>query len=68
MILRLFQPASNGDIVAAEVDGSEQEIPVKTYMKLGSDIVLMSQNPAWPPLLGHRATIRGKVVAVLRRA
>ena len=54
--------------MAAEVDGSEQEIPVKTYMKLGSDIVLLSQHPAWPPLRGHWATIRGKVVAVLRRA
>jgi repressor LexA len=67
VIRRLFLPPSNGDIVAAEVDGAGPEIALKTYMKLGRDIVLMSQNPDWPPLLGNRATIRGKVVAVLRR-
>ena len=67
VVRRLFRPPKNGDIVAAEIEGAEAEITVKTYVKPGRDIVLMPQNPAWPPLLGNKATIRGKVVAVLRR-
>jgi repressor LexA len=67
VVRRLFHAPKNGDIVAAEIEGAEAEITVKTYVKPGRDIVLMPQNPAWPPLLGNKATIRGKVVAVLRR-
>jgi repressor LexA len=67
VVRRLFHAPKNGDIVAAEIEGPEAEITVKTYVKPGRDIVLMPQNPAWPPLLGNKATIRGKVVAVLRR-
>jgi repressor LexA len=69
VVRRLFQAPKNGDIVAAEVDGAgaEAEITVKTYLKPGRDIVLMPQNPAWPAMLGNKALIRGKVVAVLRR-
>jgi repressor LexA len=67
VVRRLFHAPKNGDIVAAETEGPEAEITVKTYVKPGRDIVLMPQNPAWPPLLGNKAIIRGKVVAVLRR-
>lgn len=67
VVRRLFQAPKNGDIVAAEVNGTEHEITVKTYLKPGRDIVLMPQNPAWPAMLGNKALIRGKVVAVLRR-
>jgi repressor LexA len=67
VVRRLFQAPKNGDIVVAEIDGAEAEITVKTYLKPGRDVVLMPQNPAWPAMLGNKALIRGKVVAVLRR-
>lgn len=67
VVRRLFHAPKNGDIVAAQTEGTETEITLKTYVKLGREIVLMPQNPTWPPLLGNKATIRGKVVAVLRR-
>jgi repressor LexA len=66
VVRRLFDPPKDGDIVAAAVDGIEVEGTVKTYRKLGRRIWLMPQNPAYTPIPGDRAEIRGKVVAVLR--
>jgi len=67
VVRQLFQPPRNGDIVAAEIEGVEVEGTVKTYMKDGRDVWLMPQNPAYLPIRGNRAKIKGKVVALLRR-
>jgi repressor LexA len=56
----------DGDIVAALIDGSEIEGTVKTYKRVDRRVWLMPQNPAYTPILGDKAAIRGKVVAVLR--
>jgi repressor LexA len=56
----------DGDIVAALIDGSEIEGTVKTYRKVDRRVWLMPQNPAYTPIPGDKAAIRGKVVAVLR--
>jgi repressor LexA len=56
----------DGDIVAALIDGIEVEGTVKTYRKVERRVWLMPQNPAYTPIPGDKAIIRGKVVAVLR--
>jgi repressor LexA len=66
VVRQLFDPPKDGDIVAASVDGIEVEGTVKTYKKVGRRVWLMPQNPAYTPIPGDRAQIRGKVVAVLR--
>jgi len=66
VVRRLFDPPRDGDIVAAALDGIEVEGTVKTYRKAGRRVWLMPQNPAYTPIPGDRAEIRGKVVAVLR--
>jgi len=63
----LFEAPRNGDIVAATIDGVELEGTVKTYNKVGRQVWLMPQNPAYMPIPGGKAKIAGKVVAVLRR-
>jgi repressor LexA len=67
VVRELFEKPRNGDIVAALLDGIEVEGTVKTYRKLDRRIWLMPQNPAYTPIPGDKAMIRGKVVAVLRR-
>lgn len=62
----LFEKPKDGDIVAALIDGAEVEGTVKTYRKRDRRVWLMPQNPAYPPIPGDKAIIRGKVVAVLR--
>lgn len=58
------QPAAEtGDIVAAMVDG---EATVKRFKRDGTDVWLVADNPAYPPLPGNGATILGKVTGVLR--
>ena len=56
--------AENGEIVAALIDN---EATVKTYQRRDGHVWLVPQNPAFDPIPGDRATIMGKVVAVLRR-
>ncbi len=63
----LFQPPQNGDIVAATIEGVEEEGTVKTYLKLGRNVWLMPHNPVHTPIPGGRAKYAGKVIAVLRR-
>jgi repressor LexA len=67
VVRQLYERPQNGDIVAALFDGFEDEGTVKTYKKVDRHIWLMSQNPAYTPILGDKATIHGKVVAVLRQ-
>jgi repressor LexA len=56
--------AENGEIVVAMIDG---EATVKTLRRADGRVLLMPQNPAYPPIPAERARIRGRVVAVLRR-
>jgi repressor LexA len=67
VVRELFERPRDGDIVAALLDGIEVEGTVKTYRKLDRRVWLMPQNPAYTPIPGDKAIIRGKVVAVLRR-
>ena len=66
VIRPLYQPPQDDDIVAATIDGLELEGTVKTYKKIGRQVWLMPQNPAYTPIPGNRAKFAGKVVAVLR--
>jgi repressor LexA len=66
VVRELYDKPRDGDIVAALIDGIEVEGTVKTYKKAGGRIWLMPHNPAYMPIAGDRAEIRGKVVAVLR--
>lgn len=56
--------AENGEIVVAMIDG---QATVKTLRWADGRVLLMPQNPAYPPIPAESAEIRGKVVAVLRR-
>ncbi len=64
VVVRQAQDASNGEIVAAMLDG---EATVKTYKKRDGHVWLMPHNPAFAPINGDDAQILGKVVAVLRK-
>ena len=67
VVRELFDKPRNGDIVAALIDGFEEEGTVKTYKKVNRRVWLMPHNPAHTPIPGDNAMIRGKVVAVLRQ-
>ena len=67
VVRRLYERPKNGDIVAALLAGFEDEGTVKTYRKVDRQVWLMPHNPAYLPIPGDKATIHGKVVAVLRQ-
>ncbi|WP_323792235.1 transcriptional repressor LexA [Nocardioides sp.] len=64
VVIRQEQTASNGEIVAAMIDG---EATVKTFQRKGNEVWLLPHNPAFDPIDGTHATILGVVTAVLRR-
>jgi repressor LexA len=64
VVVRREQTASNGEIVAAMIDG---EATVKTFQRKDGHVWLLPHNPAYEPIDGTHATILGKVTAVLRR-
>jgi repressor LexA len=64
VVVRSENTASNGDIVAAMIDG---EATVKTFQRKDGRVWLLPHNPAYEPIDGTHATILGKVTAVLRR-
>ncbi len=64
VVVRQTPDASNGEIVAAMIDG---EATVKTFKRRDGHVWLMPHNPAFAPINGDEATILGKVVAVLRK-
>jgi repressor LexA len=64
VVIRQEQTASNGEIVAAMIDG---EATVKTYQRKDGQVWLLPHNDAFEPIDGTNATILGKVTAVLRR-
>jgi repressor LexA len=65
VVIRQEQTASNGEIVAAMIDG---EATVKTFSR-GKDgkVWLLPHNESYEPIDGTNAQILGKVTAVLRR-
>jgi repressor LexA len=67
VVIRRQPDAENGDIVAATIDGVEVEGTVKTLKRSDGHTWLMPQNPVYTPIPGDKATIVGKLVAVLRR-
>jgi repressor LexA len=64
VVVRQQPVAEAGDIVAAMIEG---EATVKTFKKRDGHVWLMPHNPAYEPIPGDKATILGRVVAVLRR-
>jgi repressor LexA len=64
VVIRQQPTASNGEIVAAMIDG---EATVKTFQRKGGQVWLLPHNDAYEPIDGTHATILGKVTAVLRR-
>ena len=64
VVVRQQPTASNGEIVAAMIDG---EATVKTYKRRDGRVWLMPHNEAYAPIDGERAVILGRVVTVLRK-
>lgn len=64
VVVRQQPDATNGDIVAALIDG---EATVKTFKRTPGQVWLLPHNAAYSPIDGNEATILGKVTAVLRR-
>ncbi|MFZ2625469.1 MAG: transcriptional repressor LexA [Propionibacterium sp.] len=64
VVIRQQPTADNGDFVAALLD---DEATVKEFRRTDGHLLLLPHNPAYEPIDGDRATILGKVVAVLRR-
>lgn len=64
VVIRRQPVAENGDIVVALVDG---DATIKKYEMSGGKVTLLAQNPIYDDILGNRATIMGKVVAVFRK-
>src|SRR5215470_2121546 len=70
VVVRQQEDAENGEIVAAQLEGTEDqaEATVKTLRRAADGhIWLMPHNPAYEPISGDNAKILGRVVAVLRR-
>jgi repressor LexA len=63
VVIRQEQTASNGQIVAALIDG---EATVKTFQRKDGHVWLLPHNEAYDPIPGDNATILGVVTAVLR--
>ncbi len=64
VVVRQQPEASNGEIVAAMIDG---EATVKTLQRRDGTVWLMPHNPAYSPIDGSEATILGRVVSVVRK-
>ncbi len=64
VVVRQEQTASNGDIVAAMLDG---EATVKTFQRKDGHVWLLPHNEAYSPIDGDHASILGIVTTVLRR-
>ena len=63
VVIRQEQTASNGQIVAALIDG---EATVKTFQRKDGHVWLLPHNDAYEPIDGTHASILGVVTAVLR--
>ena len=70
VVVRRESDIENGDIVAAMIDSetsADAEATVKMFSRSDGHVWLVPFNPAYAPILGDKATMLGKVVAVLRR-
>jgi repressor LexA len=70
VVVRRESDVENGDIVAAMIESetsADGEATVKTFRKSDGHVWLLPHNPVYAPILGDKATILGKVVAVMRR-
>jgi repressor LexA len=63
VVVRQQKDASNGEIVAAMLDG---EATVKVFRQRDGHTWLLPRNSAFEPILGDDAEVLGKIVAVLR--
>jgi repressor LexA len=63
VVIRQQKDASNGDIVAAMIDG---EATVKTFSRKGGHIWLLPANDNFAPIDGDHCEVLGIVTAVLR--
>lgn len=69
VVVRQQLRAENGEIVAAQLDGTATaEATVKTLQRVDGHVWLMPANPAYQPIPADDAIILGKVVAVVRPA
>lgn len=69
-VVRVQPDASNGDIVAAQVEGptGEAEATVKRFRRTGGRIMLHPENPDLEPFEApENLRVLGKVVAIFRR-
>jgi repressor LexA len=67
VVIRETSDARDGDIVVAQIEGYEATL--KTYKRDGGDVVLVSENPNYPPRRipnGH-VSIQGKMVGLIRK-
>jgi SOS-response transcriptional repressor LexA len=64
VVVRQQQTAENGEIVAAMTD---EGVTVKTFKRSDDGVWLVPRNEVYPRIPMGKATILGKVVAVLRR-
>jgi len=65
VVIRRQADASNGDIVAALIDG--EEATVKRFQREADRVVLIAENPDYEPMVFTEGVeILGRVVAVLR--
>jgi repressor LexA len=70
VVVRRESDIENGDIVAAMIDSetsADAEATVKMFRRSDGHVWLVPFNPVYAPILGDKATMLGKVVAVLRR-
>ena len=69
-VVRVNASPSNGEIVAAQVEGptGESEATIKRFRRDGNRILLMPENPAMEPIVAPPdVRVLGKVVAILRQ-
>nr|WP_280528085.1 transcriptional repressor LexA [Planococcus koreensis] len=66
VIVHQQNTASNGDIVIAVID---DEATMKKYMPMGNEILLVSENPEYEPILmrSEDVHINGRVIGVLKK-
>jgi len=63
-IIKKQNTAENGDIIAALID---EEATLKKFRMSGKKVQLISENPAYQPIIPDNLTILGKLEAVFRQ-
>ena len=64
VVVRQPSLARDGDIIAADIGG---ETTVRTFKQSGGHVWLVPHHPAHTPIPGDKASILGRIVAVLRK-